>query len=92
MDTSDSDSSLGEETDHTETNVYLGYASKELIEDPISHLGGFPVCCASTFSSVSLTTKAGLARSYKNSLSIFCEMQSLQQRYVASPAAQWRFA
>lgn len=36
-----SDSSDGE---FTETNVLLGYASKEAEEDTISKLGGTPVC------------------------------------------------
>ena len=40
----DSDSSGGEDNDYTETNVLLGYASKEASDDTISHLGGRPVC------------------------------------------------
>lgn len=39
----DSDSSLGDQTEYTETGVLLGYASKEATEDAISHLGGIPV-------------------------------------------------
>jgi hypothetical protein len=39
----DSDSSGGEEDEYTETNVLLGYASKEPSDDTISHLGGRPV-------------------------------------------------
>jgi hypothetical protein len=42
MDPYDSDSSLDE--DFTETGVLLGYAAEEVIEDTISHLGGWPVC------------------------------------------------
>ncbi|RFU32495.1 hypothetical protein B7463_g3810, partial [Scytalidium lignicola] len=38
----DSDSSEGEDGDYTETNVLLGYASKEPSEDTISHIGGRP--------------------------------------------------
>ncbi|KAG0647270.1 20S rRNA accumulation 4 [Hyphodiscus hymeniophilus] len=38
----DSDSSGGEENHYTETNVLLGYASKEASDDTISHLGGRP--------------------------------------------------
>ncbi|PVH89006.1 hypothetical protein DL98DRAFT_446102 [Cadophora sp. DSE1049] len=38
----DSDSSGGEEDDYTETNVLLGYASKEASDDTISYLGGRP--------------------------------------------------
>lgn len=45
MDPYDSDSSgLEDEGDYTDTGVLLGYASQELIEDSISHLGGWPVC------------------------------------------------
>ena len=40
----DSDSSGGEEDDFTETNVLLGFASKEAGDDTISYLGGRPVC------------------------------------------------
>src|SRR5688572_6204308 len=35
----DSDSSGGEDDDFTETNVLLGYASKEASDDTISYLG-----------------------------------------------------
>ncbi|CZT42462.1 related to rat apoptosis protein RP-8 [Rhynchosporium secalis] len=38
----DSDSSGGEDGDYTETNVLLGYASKEASDDTISYLGGRP--------------------------------------------------
>lgn len=38
----DSDSS-DEGEDYTETNVLLGYASKEASSDTVSHLGGHPV-------------------------------------------------
>lgn len=45
MDPYDSDSSgLEDEGDYTETGVLLGYASEEVIDDNISHLGGWPVC------------------------------------------------
>ena len=39
----ESDSSASED-DYTETNVLLGYASKESTDDSISQLGGHPVC------------------------------------------------
>ncbi|EAU38307.1 conserved hypothetical protein [Aspergillus terreus NIH2624] len=43
MDPYDSDSSgFDDDGDYTETGVLLGYASEELIEDSISHLGGWP--------------------------------------------------
>ncbi|KAI1821605.1 hypothetical protein F4861DRAFT_518064 [Xylaria intraflava] len=38
----DSDSSGGEEDDFTETNVLLGYASKDPGDDPVTRLGGRP--------------------------------------------------
>ncbi|KAL2839078.1 programmed cell death protein 2 [Aspergillus pseudoustus] len=43
MDPYDSDSSgFEDEGDYTETGVVLGYASEEIIEDTITHLGGWP--------------------------------------------------
>jgi hypothetical protein len=45
MDPYDSDSSLDE--DFTETGVLLGYAAEEVVEDIVSHLGGWPVCTKS---------------------------------------------
>lgn len=39
----DSDYSSGEDNDYTETNVLLGYASKEASDDTISYIGGKPV-------------------------------------------------
>ncbi|EAW09519.1 small subunit rRNA maturation protein TSR4 [Aspergillus clavatus NRRL 1] len=43
MDPYDSDSSGSEdEGDFTETGVLLGYASEEILDDTISHLGGWP--------------------------------------------------
>lgn len=45
MDPYDSDSTgLEDEGDYTDTGVLLGYASKEAVDDNISHLGGWPVC------------------------------------------------
>jgi hypothetical protein len=44
MDNYDSDSSAG---DDVETNVLLGYASKEPTSDEFSQLGGHPVCAVS---------------------------------------------
>lgn len=52
MDPYDSDSSFEDEGDFTDTGVLLGYASEELIEDTISHIGGLPV----TITISSLTT------------------------------------
>ena len=39
----DSDSSLEDDPNYTETGVLLGYATKELTDDLVSHLGGRPV-------------------------------------------------
>lgn len=41
----DSDSSGAEDADYTETNVLLGYPSKDADDDTISRLGGRPVSC-----------------------------------------------
>ncbi|KAL9616702.1 MAG: hypothetical protein Q9160_008455 [Pyrenula sp. 1 TL-2023] len=38
----DIDDSLSDQEEYTETNVLLGYASKEPIDDTTSHLGGHP--------------------------------------------------
>lgn len=47
MDPYDSDSSgFEDEGDYTETGVVLGYASEEIIEDSVTHIGGWPVCWA----------------------------------------------
>lgn len=43
MDPYDSDSSLSDGEDFTETSTLLGFASPEIIDDTISHLGGWPV-------------------------------------------------
>jgi pre-rRNA-processing protein TSR4 len=43
MATYESDSSGAEDEDYTETNVLLGYASREPTDDTTSHLGGQPV-------------------------------------------------
>lgn len=40
----DSDDSLDDEQDYTETDVLLGYASKEANGETVSRLGGRPVC------------------------------------------------
>ncbi|KAL1959808.1 hypothetical protein VTO42DRAFT_953 [Malbranchea cinnamomea] len=42
MDPYDSDSSVFEDGDYTETGVVLGFASEEAVDDSISHLGGWP--------------------------------------------------
>lgn len=43
MTTYESDSSDLAEGDYTETDVLLGYASKEQTDDSVSQLGGYPV-------------------------------------------------
>lgn len=40
----DSDDSLDDDQDYTETEVLLGYASKDPNGETISKLGGRPVC------------------------------------------------
>lgn len=42
----DSDASLSDVEDETlgQTNVLLGFAEEEEMDDPVSHLGGKPVC------------------------------------------------
>lgn len=40
----DSDDSLDDDQDYTETDVLLGYASKDPKDENISRLGGRPVC------------------------------------------------
>lgn len=50
----DSESSGGDDNDYTETNVLLGYASKEASDDTISYLGGRPVRFARVFKSHSI--------------------------------------
>ncbi|KAL3482405.1 programmed cell death protein 2 [Aspergillus californicus] len=43
MDPYDSDSSgLEDEGDYAETGVVLGYASEEILDDPTTHIGGWP--------------------------------------------------
>ncbi|KAE8388606.1 hypothetical protein ETB97_004416 [Aspergillus alliaceus] len=42
MDPYDSDSSGYEDEDFTETGVLLGYPSEEILDDTISHIGGWP--------------------------------------------------
>jgi pre-rRNA-processing protein TSR4 len=46
MDTYDSESSVEDRNEYTDTNVNLGYASKEPTGDTVSHFGGLPVCPA----------------------------------------------
>jgi hypothetical protein len=44
----DSDSSLEDASEYTETGVLLGYATKESTDDTISRLGGHPVSTANS--------------------------------------------
>ena len=57
----DSDSSEDAE-DYTETDVLLGYASKEVSGDAISHLGGAPVGALPCLRNVTLNRVKGMAR------------------------------
>ena len=78
----DSDSSgLSDQGEYTETNVLLGYASKEPTEDTISHLGGHPVR-TSTWT-LSCANKSSLDMAYiDNSFRYLREMQSLPRANV----------
>lgn len=70
----DSDDSLDEDQDYTETNVLLGYASKDADDDTISRLGGRPVSLLSpSNTTVNRTSDAdlislGLARPLKTTI------------------------
>jgi hypothetical protein len=85
----DSDSSDGE---FEETNVLLGYASKEADEDTVSKLGGRPVrlwLVPHQTKLYRLTTKSGLVRRECSQRSPRT-MQSLQGFYGIDSAAQRR--
>lgn len=60
MATYDSDSSGGEDDDYTETNVLLGYASREPTADTISQLGGHPVRLAQSYTHTKIVLRDGL--------------------------------
>ena len=86
----DSDSSDGE---FTETNILLGYASKDVEEDTISKLGGRPVRprtpsiqCAMSMSNLASTT--GMDRSRYSTVSGPCSLQSLQRSHGSHLAAK----
>lgn len=86
MDPYDSDSSGFEDEDLTETSVLLGYASEELLDDSISHLGGWPVC--SLFIPNGYASKQMLIFSISDMAGRFYpaarrvrQLQSLQQSY-----------
>lgn len=55
----DSDSS-DEGEDYTETNVLLGYATKDATGDAVSHLGGAPVCHSCHVEMAGLTKCVGM--------------------------------
>lgn len=76
----DSDSSLDDAIDYTETGVLLGYAIKEPTEDTISHLGGHPVSrrhSRRTFRHFSNLDDTDMARSRNSTLRFLGSMQML---------------
>lgn len=81
----DSDDSLDEDQDYTETNVLLGYASKDADDDTISRLGGRPVSHPSLSRNKGMgktaeanVTFPGLARLLKTAIIIPRPLQGLQ--------------
>ena len=63
----DSDSSGGEEEEEfTETNVLLGYASKDADDDTISRLGGRPVSAAQSSPNLRTLRSRGVSQSSGN--------------------------
>lgn len=81
----DSDDSLDEDQDYTETNVLLGYASKDADDDTISRLGGRPVSPPFPPRNTNMiktaeahTTSLGLARPFKTTILVPRPLQGLQ--------------
>jgi hypothetical protein len=95
---SDSDSSIDDAGDYTETNVLLGYASKESTEDSVSQLGGYPVNYIfvllnnlNQFPSTLLTQRSlDMARSKLSTSFPTCPLQDLQRPDGATPPDQRR--
>lgn len=89
----DSDSSgLSDQEEYTETNVLLGYASKEPTGDTISHLGGQPVRILTRTLSY-ITNKRSLDMAYiHKSLGYLREMQGLPIANVPTITTQRRLA
>lgn len=83
----DSDSSDGE---FEETNVLLGYASRDADDDTISKLGGRPVCCNPTTWRVPKLTlfRIGLARCRQRPQRRICPLQGLQGPHGLATTAQ----
>ena len=80
----DSDSSAENPDDYATTNVLLGYASKEPTDDPISQLGGRPVCFqVHVHQAIGLTLMVGIgmAKFLSCSKSFTGEVQSLQKHH-----------
>ena len=86
----DSDSSgLADQGEYTETNVLLGYASKEPTEDTISHLGGHPV--RTSIWMLACANKRSLDMAYiDKSFRHLREMQSLPRANVITTTTQRR--
>lgn len=89
----DSDSSLEDNSEYTETGVLLGYATKESTDDTISHLGGHPVSPPQTPGStrhVSDLNDTGMARSKNATIRLPSSMQMLSRLYVPPSTTQRR--
>lgn len=72
----DSDDSIEENEEFTETDVLLGYASKESKGETTSRLGGKPVCDETPPSSLQhvINSILGLARRREGPLGRSCKM------------------
>ena len=71
--------SSDEGEDYTETNVLLGYATKDATGDAISHIGGAPVRTPPHKQKYLLTLAAELDRRQDRPLGRACKVQSMQR-------------
>jgi hypothetical protein len=86
----DSDS-LDEGEDYTETNVLLGYASKEASGDSVSHLGGRPVSSKRHLCHrYLLIWRLDMDRRQDCSFRLIIQMQGLQQPSHSPPRTRQR--
>ena len=74
----DSESS-DEGEDYTETNVLLGYATKDATGDAVSHIGGAPVCAGLEHENALLMCHTELDRQQDSTIGRACQVQSLQR-------------
>lgn len=94
MNSYDSDSSLDDDDQSgTSTNVLLGYATKDAVDDSISQLGGEPVRRTPPSLRPSLCTYSAnidMALARSPSLRLARQMPILQQPHGPPPAVKWR--